>query len=151
MSKELNETEASLRLTENLMQAYDSLVVILRRYAKGQGWKETALEGRIAAFRDHYIPHLRKLAEGAPYEEVLNPEVGEGIFYWLVREGEVGCLPSLPPPMWELIANAMETNCNSYIEGSYRTQSDTELKEFLVSVTTKAAEEAVTTLELVED
>ena len=53
--------------------------------------------------------------------------------------------------MWELIANAMETNCNSYIEGSYRIQSDTELKEFLVSVTTKAAEEAVQTLELVED
>lgn len=151
MSKELNETEASLRLTENLMQAYDSLVVELREYAKGQGWKEPVLEKRINAFRDHYIPHLRNLAKGAPYGEVLNPEVGEGIFHWQVRQGKIGHLPSLPPAVWELIANAMETNCNSYIDGSYGVGTDEELKKFLVSVTAQAAEEAVQTLELVED
>ena len=45
----------------------------------------------------------------------------------------------------------METNCNSYIDGSYGVETDEELKEVLVSVTAQAAEGAVATLELVED
>ena len=146
MSKELNETEASLRLTENMVFEHDRFLRILKDYIKW-GMEEGVLDRRINAYREHYLAGLQKLARGVPYEEVLNPEFGDGLFCHV----DMPPLRTLPPAIWELMAKAMGTWCSTMIQWEYGKGPDKDLLEFLGDAVEEAATSAVETLELVED